>query len=855
MRKLMVADVIKFKMVEITRKSLGCSANIGDLYDASVDKFCDKLFFICDNVKIITTEQSVTSADFIYNDDNTFNNLIKYGVECDLATDRLDMEHGKLLFTKEDAVKSNASHVVVGIEWGSCNVLSIEEKVQNAGKLKEYLQSIASCIKNNEIIDPSIAAECNFQFESDMMSADCTVPETIDDVVNFIKNIPKDIDNKFNGRGKCVRFTLCPLPAFLESFGYLTSWTSCHVQPIEVKLMCLLGDVISKIADSQAKLHAIQNTANQNDFCVPEHVQKAIKTHRRMTDEKMGNIVNKLVEVRRRNDDSFELRVIEQTCQVSFSVLDQFFSDMEPIIDRIGFINHAKGQGALYIGNISSFEEARRRIRPKVEYYVLFYAPTVFNENTAENIRAFNKLLKGNSACLLADLDMQSDLAQKEGVPSGTRICHYVKDCYRDHNVCKTLKGDRSLNSIRCICDMKPIKSKPKERALIHLICPGSLNGGECGGNKQQWVCEICMSPVEYGFDDHFYCDCGKEAINTFEFRCIDVNHGNEFIPFDLDVLKTKLKEIKLVPTVNILVLGETGVGKSTWINAMANYLTFSTLQEAMEEDQLQSLVPTKFVLLDENCKERVVSIGSSKNEATTAGQACTQFPSAQLVTLENQRIRIIDTPGIGDPRGIEQDKINVDNILRFLSELDQVHGICLLLKPNNARLTTFFKFCVKEILAQLHKSSVHNLLFCFTNTRSTFYKPGDTYPALKELLTEINGSLKLKSKGRADEMVLSNETMFCLDNEAFRFLCARRNNIEFQPEDFQNFSLSWDKSTAETQRMLAYIKSRKPHQVSETMSINEVRNTILTLARPMAKISDNIATNIRVAEEQKKIH
>lgn len=152
-----------------------------------------------------------------------------------------------------------------------------------------------------------------------------------------------------------------------------------------------------------------------------------------------------------------------------------------------------------------------------------------------------------------------------------------------------------------------------------------------------------------------------------------------------------------------------------------------------------------------------------------------------------------------------------------------------------------------------LHKSSVHNLLFCFTNTRSTFYKPGDTYPALKELLSDINSNLKIKSRGKAYEIILSSETMFCLDNEAFRFLCARRNNIDFKPEDFQNFSLSWDKSAGETQRMLSYIKSRKPHNVNDTMSINEARNTILTLARPMAKISDNIATNIRVAEEQKK--
>lgn len=502
---------------------------------------------------------------------------------------------------------------------------------------------------------------------------------------------------------------------------------------------------------------------------------------------------------------------------------------------------------------MSSLEVARRKIMPNDEYYVLFYVHMPFDENTSENIGLFNTLLKGNVPCLLADLDMQPDLAESEGVPEGTRICHYVQNQYKDFDVYKTYKCDRVFNLIRSLCEMQPVKSKPRKRALIHLICPGSLNNGECSTEKQQWVCAKCKSPMEYGFDNMFYCDCGADFMNTFEFRCTDVNHGDNFIPFDAGVLKIKLNEIQLVPEVNILVLGETGVGKSTWINAIANYLTYPTLHEATDVDDLLSLVPTKFVLLDENCKERIVTIGSSKNEDTRAGQACTQYPTSHLVTVGNERIRIIDTPGIGDPRGVEQDKINVDNILRFVSNLDEIHGICLLLKPNNARLTTFFTFCIKEILAHLHKSCVNNLLFCFTNTRSTFYKPGDTYPALKSLLSDINKNLKMKTRGRAEEIVLSPETMFCLDNEGFRFLCARKNNIEFKPEDFENFSLSWDKSAGETQRMLNYIKSRKPHNVNETMSINEARNTILTLARPMARISDNIATNIRVAEEQEK--
>ncbi|XP_037024786.1 uncharacterized protein LOC119066418 [Bradysia coprophila] len=874
----------------ITRKSLGRSAAIGDLYDATTDSFCEKSIFgelFNSEMEVKTTGHAVMLTQSIYNDENVFNNFMKYDVEPELAvsvlcglvpfsslkesvtgtslvaslsftyktkTDRLDMEqsHIKRLINAKNVVESNATHVVVGIDWGSFNVLSIigsEDEGHNAEGLKEYLQSIIPIISTGAV-NTTTESKYTLHFESDLVNAGDVVPETIDCVVSFIKNIPKRFENEQNGQQKCLSFVLFPL-ASLGKVAYF-DFTNFAVQPIESKVICALGDVVTKIFDATTKLQVIETLTDSNESYVPNKIRKIVKMKKAIIDKTMKNIADSLVKVRKGICTTFEFQFIEETFHESSTVLDQFFSEIQPFVERIHFMNHVTNLGAFYIGGSSSFEEARRKIKPNDEFYVLFYVYKQDDEITSENMGLFNEILKGKVACFVADLGMQPDLAVKEGVPEGIRICHFIQNGYKDVDVYKTFKVDREFNLIRSICKMQPVANKPRKRALIYLVCPGSLHG-ECSNEKQQWMCEKCKSTVEYGFDEMFYCDCGKEFLNTCEFRCRDVNHGNNFIAFDTHILKSKLNEIEIVPEVNILVLGETGVGKSTWINAIANYLTFPTLKEATDVNEILCLVPTKFVLLDENCKERVVSIGSSKNEETRAGQACTQYPTSHLVTIGNERIRIIDTPGIGDPRGVEQDKINVDNILRFVSGLEEIHGICLLLKPNNARLTTFFKFCVKEILAHLHKSSVHNLLFCFTNTRSTFYKPGDTYPALKELLAEINANLSKKSRGKACEIVLASETMFCLDNEAFRFLCARRNNIDFTPEDFQNFSLSWDKSAVETQRMLNFIKCRKPHKVNDTMSINDARNTILTLARPMAKISDNIAANIRVAENQKK--
>ena len=293
----------------------------------------------------------------------------------------------------------------------------------------------------------------------------------------------------------------------------------------------------------------------------------------------------------------------------------------------------------------------------------------------------------------------------------------------------------------------------------------------------------------------------------------------------------------------NILLLGETGVGKSTWINGIYNYLNFQTMREAQNENVLY-LIPTQFSLLDDEGAEIKIQLGTDKNEKCITGHSATQEPRSYLLITPALKIniRLIDTPGMGDTRGFEYDKRNMDSVLKFLGKFDELHCICILLKPNNARLNVWFKFCIKELLTKLHQTASSNIIFCFTNARSTFYKPGDSYFALKKILNECG-----------IEHILNKNTSFYVDNESFRFLCALKHGVSFEQTEIRDLCTSWERSTSETKKLFEYISNLAPHRLADTLELNSMRNNIMLLIKPLADISLNIATNLAVVGQKRE--
>ena len=210
-----------------------------------------------------------------------------------------------------------------------------------------------------------------------------------------------------------------------------------------------------------------------------------------------------------------------------------------------------------------------------------------------------------------------------------------------------------------------------------------------------------------------------------------------------------------------------------------------------------------------------------------TKGHSATQKTLVHSIIIGSCTVRLFDTPSIGDTRGAPQDAENIADILSVLANFEELHGIVILLKPKNARLTTMFRFYIKELLTHLHRDATRNVVFGFTNTHGSNYKPGDTFEPLKNELAYLDV-----------EIGLFRDTVYCFDSESFRYLAAYHQGVDLG--DREDYSRSWEISAQESHRLLTHIQGLKPHKIKSTVSLNDTRHMITELQTPGRNHADD---------------
>ncbi|CAG8606886.1 4538_t:CDS:2 [Cetraspora pellucida] len=101
---------------------------------------------------------------------------------------------------------------------------------------------------------------------------------------------------------------------------------------------------------------------------------------------------------------------------------------------------------------------------------------------------------------------------------------------------------------------------------------------------------------------------------------------------------------------INILLLGETGAGKSTFINALANYFKFNSFKDAVS-GEIDVLITSRFTITNDDYEMQTITVTSEDedeyNKVDNVGESSTQKCGVYVFEAGGGRIiRLIDTPG-----------------------------------------------------------------------------------------------------------------------------------------------------------------------------------------------------------------
>eukprot|EP01125_Pyxidicula_operculata_P003342 TRINITY_DN1397_c1_g1_i1.p1 TRINITY_DN1397_c1_g1~~TRINITY_DN1397_c1_g1_i1.p1 ORF type:complete len:326 (-),score=49.57 TRINITY_DN1397_c1_g1_i1:744-1721(-) len=154
----------------------------------------------------------------------------------------------------------------------------------------------------------------------------------------------------------------------------------------------------------------------------------------------------------------------------------------------------------------------------------------------------------------------------------------------------------------------------------------------------------------------------------------------------------------------NILVLGETGSGKSTFINTVTNYFKKGSLKN------IRVAIPTKFLPANEGNQES--SETNAKNTSESQTNECMRYNYSS----DQGKFTLIDTPGLADTRGPAQDDINMKKILEAAEEAQSLSAIIIVANGSNARQTTNIKASFSRLRGSLPDALFDNIILVLTN-------------------------------------------------------------------------------------------------------------------------------------------
>jgi len=267
---------------------------------------------------------------------------------------------------------------------------------------------------------------------------------------------------------------------------------------------------------------------------------------------------------------------------------------------------------------------------------------------------------------------------------------------------------------------------------------------------------------------------------------------------------------------INIVLLGETGVGKTTIINAFANHITYNTYKDVIESKECTLLADTKFLYQPKDGEVVQITIGNPKVDRDvifSETEACTSYLFTFVDGETEYQIRLIDTPGFlhveeNKAAGTRDDEF-MKLVIDQLSVHENIDAYLLLLSPDNARFTESIKYCIERMLIELDSKAHENLLFGYTKCHNNFQSAPETHSILKKIGYHPNSR---------------NEFFF--ENNPIRNLAALHNGQTIS-DAMYDLIMQWQKSSVQYARLVSTVIDLPSHDFKGAVTIQKVRQKI----------------------------
>uniref|UniRef100_A0A3P9DA90 Septin-type G domain-containing protein n=1 Tax=Maylandia zebra TaxID=106582 RepID=A0A3P9DA90_9CICH len=190
--------------------------------------------------------------------------------------------------------------------------------------------------------------------------------------------------------------------------------------------------------------------------------------------------------------------------------------------------------------------------------------------------------------------------------------------------------------------------------------------------------------------------------------------HGSEWVKLRADFARMTVGEKNVIKTnKTILLVGESGTGKSTLINALVNY----TMGVKWE---------------DEVWFQIVENVNTSQTESQTSDVIVYEIFGFEDKTLPYS-LTIIDTPGYGDTRGIGCDEIVIQRLLDLFRSEDgvhEIHAVGLVMKASDNRLSDRLSYIFDSVMSLFGKDMEKSIVALITHSDGR--RPKNAFQALE---------------------------------------------------------------------------------------------------------------------------